>query len=198
MFVVLNWPQLLPYLALAMMKLKFSFHLIWTFFVNISHTELSSWPKSAFSHLSASQVTSLASPSPSRIAPSEPEPLQICVFSGSGIFQQSRVTEHSSLSLRAPVLVTALSTHAHSRSSVSCQTRLRVSKLCRWPGSQRTLNCRPPLFCARCFTCAQNSWIKCWLKQTEKGNILMETWYWRSRLCWKSRSTQDFLLPGDN
>ena len=55
-----------------------------------------------------------------------------------------------SLSLRAPVLVTALSTHAHSRSSVSCQTRLRVSKLCRWPGSQRSLNCRPPLFCARC------------------------------------------------
>lgn len=158
------------------------------------------WPKSAFSHLSASQVTSLAShpPLPPGLPPRSRSRSRY-VFSGSGIFQQSRVRAQLSLSPSCPSFADSTQyITAHSRSSVSCQTRLRVSKLCRWPGSQRTLKCWPPLFCARCFTCAQNSWIKCWLKQTEKGNILMETWYWRSRLCWKSRSTQDFLLPGDN
>ena len=178
MFVVLNWPQLLPYLA--MMKLKFSFHLIWTFFVNISHAELSSWPKSAFSHLSASQVTSLASPSPSRIAPSEPEPLQICVLRLRHISTIPSYRAQLSLSLRAPVLVTALSTHAHSRSSVSCQTRLRVSKLCRWPGSQRTLKCRPPLsvLCSLLYMCSKflNKMLTetDWKRQHFDGNLILK------------------------
>ena len=180
MFVVLNWPQLLPYLA--MMKLKFSFHLIWTFFVNISHAELSRLTQISF--LSPLRFSShkprLASPSPSRIAPSEPEPLQICVFSGSGIFQQSRVRAQLSLSLRAPVLVTALSTHAHSRSSVSCQTRLRVSKLCRWPGSQRTLKCRPPLsvLCSLLYMCSKflNKMLTetDWKRQHFDGNLILK------------------------
>lgn len=181
MFVVLNWPQLLPYLA--MMKLKFSFHLIWTFFVNISHAELSSWPKSAFSHLSASQVTSLAShpPLPPGLPPRSRSRSRYVCSPAPAYFNNPELQSTAlSLSLRAPVLVTALSTHAHSRSSVSCQTRLRVSKLCRWPGSQRTLKCRPPLFCARCLLYMCSKFLNKMLTETDwkrqhfDGNLILK------------------------
>ena len=62
------------------MKLKFSFHLIWTFFVNISHAAAGQAAETDPDQLSLISGFSSLSPLTAWIAPSESETLQICIL----------------------------------------------------------------------------------------------------------------------
>ena len=179
-------------------KLKFSFHLIWTFFVNIG-CELRSW---------LTQISFLSPPPRCSALPPRSQAEQAAgAGEGPNILLRHYFNNPELASLRCgPVLLTA----AHCKLTLSLPSSVKLGLELQSLAGGLGQSAQKSLSLTHCSLCnILNTYVMCskflkifdevdW-KNKEKGNILMETWYWRSRLYWKLRSThQFFIVSGDN